>query len=278
MFSDVAEAMAEAKCDFVGRATLPENIAWASVPPAVVPLLDEAASTRIRETMQDVAAATRYRRDIYRRGTTFVQVAAHVAQLEALTVATLDRGPLGALGCRGQAPDPAGYQRLMEALREAPVTVAKARGLRTSADQSVEETAEAIALLIGAGHAHPVMPPLVAREAAAAVARLNDAIIDAITRGGELDYLVSPILGTAVEITAFEAPTIGALRYGGNPNDLDGLVGTVSQAMRLGGRSVVRNGAAVTDEDEAKAALREVVLGVIEQRIPLFRELGVLRA
>jgi SAM-dependent methyltransferase len=278
MFSDVAEAMAEAKCDFIGRATLRENIAWASVPPAVVPLLDEAPSIRIRETMQDIAAVTQYRRDIYRRGMTFMQVAEHIAQLEALTVAALDRGPLAVLGWREQVSDPAGYELLLRALREGPLTVAKARELGTPADRSVEEAADSVALLIGAGHAHPVMPPLVAREAAPAVARLNDAIIDAITRGGELEYLVSPVLGTAVEITAFEALTIGALQYGGDPGDLDALIATVHQAMRLGGRSVVRNGVAVTDEGEARAALRDVIAGVLENRVPLFRELGMLRA
>jgi hypothetical protein len=54
-------------------------------------------------------------------------------------------------------------------------------------------------MLIAAGQAHPVMPPLVAREAAGAVARLNEVIIDAVTCGEELDHLVSPVLGAAVE-------------------------------------------------------------------------------
>ena len=87
MFADVADAMANAKCDFLGRATLHENIATASVPPAMLPLLDEAPSIRIRETMQDVAAATGYRRDIYRRGLNFMPVAEHVERLRDIAVA-----------------------------------------------------------------------------------------------------------------------------------------------------------------------------------------------
>ena len=100
----------------------------------------------------------------------------------------------------------------------------------------------------------------------------------AITRGEELGYLVSPVLGTAIEITAFEALTIGAPRYGGTTDDLDGLIDAVGQAMRLGGRSVVRDGVTVENDADAKAALRDVVVRVVEGRVKLLRELGVLRA
>jgi hypothetical protein len=48
--------------------------------------------------------------------------------------------------------------------------------------------------------------------------------------------------------------------------------------MRRGGRSVVRDGAAVEDAAEAKSILRDVIVWILEHRVPMFRELGVLPA
>jgi SAM-dependent methyltransferase len=276
-FADVCDAMAEAKCDFLGRATLHENIAAEAVPPAMLPLLDDTASVRIRETMQDVAAATAYRRDIYRRGLNFLAVAEHQGQLAAITVAALDHADPAKPRWPGHAPpDPALYRPLTEALRRGPLTVAGAHALRDLRDDPIEAAADAVAMLIAAGHAHPIMPPLLGREAAAAVGRLNDVIIDAITRGEELGYLVSPVLGTAFESNAWEILTVGALLYGRRPDDLAGLTDGVLLAMRRGGRSVVRDGAVVEDAREAKTILGEVIVGILEHRVPVFRALGVL--
>jgi SAM-dependent methyltransferase len=278
MFADVADAMAEAKCEFLGRATLHENVAAASVPPAMLPLLEEAASIRIRETMQDLAAATAWRRDIYRRGLVFPPVAEHRARIGALSVVAMSRGELMLPSWRGPvAPDPALYQPLEEALRDGPLTIAAARDLGLLAGAPIEAAADAVAMLIAAGRAHPVMPDAVVREAATPVGRLNEAIIDAVTRGEQLDHLVSPRLGSAIETNSLEVLTAGALLDGGNADDLDGLTGRVLAAMRLGGHSVTRGGVPVVDEAEARAMLRDVVAGIVERRVPLFRSLGVLR-
>lgn len=276
-FADVSDAMAEAKCDFLGRATLHENIGAEAVPPGMLPLLDEAQSVRIRETMQDVAAATAYRRDIYRRGLNFLAVAEHQGQLGAITVAALDHALPAKPGWPGYGPpDQTLYRPLVEALRTGPLTVAQAHALGRLADGPIEAAADAVAMLIGAGHVHPVMPPLLAREAAVAVGRLNDVIIDAITRGEEFSYLVSPVLGSAIETNAWEILTVGALLYGRRPDDLVGLTDTVLSAIHRGGRSVVRDGAVVEDAVEARAILRDVIVGILEHRVPLFRALGVL--
>jgi SAM-dependent methyltransferase len=274
MFADVADSMAEVKCDFLGRATLHENIAREAVPPGMAPLLDDAPSIRLRETMQDVAAATPYRRDIYRRGLNFMAVAEHIDRLGAITVAALTRDAPEASSWPGQnGGDLNRYQPLIEALRDGAISVATVRSL---AGGSAEAAADAVAMLIAAGQAHPVMPPLVAREAAGAVARLNEVIIDAITRGEELDHLVSPVLGAAVLTNPLEALTIGALLYGVKPDDLNGLTSSVSRAMQVGGRTVTRDGAAVEDAGQAASVLRESIARIVEHRTPLFRGLGVL--
>jgi len=283
MFADVADAMAAEKCDFLGRASLHENIAAMSVPPEMLPLLDEAASIRIRETMQDVAAATVYRRDIFRRGLAFPPVAEHHARLASITVAATDHDPRAVLKFPGKFPgtvpgqpvaDPDLYQPLIAAVRDGPITVATVQGLGALAGEPIEAAADAVAMLIAAGYAHPVMPELLSHEAVPSVTRLNDAIIDAIARGEPLFYLVSPVLGAAIETNPLEALTIGALLVGHSPDDVDGLIESVGLAMRQSGRSVVRDGAPVADEP---SILRELIARILQHRVPLFRALGVLR-
>ncbi len=277
MFADVATAMAEARCDFIGRATLHENIAWAASPPGMIAMLDEAPGLRIKETMQDIAARTAYRRDIYRRGLTSMPVAEHRACLDALTVAALSFDELPLPAWNGTIPaDPELYGPLTAALRQGPLSIATANTIGPLADCPIEEAANAIAMLLAAGLAYPVLPRNVAREAAAGVARLNDALIDAATRGEEIGYLVSPLLGAAIEVTALEALTIGALTYGHRDNDPDHLIVAVLQAMRRGGRSVTQDGMPVEDETAAIQSLATTIAGIVARRVPLFRALGIL--
>ncbi len=293
MFADVADAMAEMKCDFLGRATLHENIAAASVPPAMLPLLEDAATLRIRETMQDIAAVTPYRRDVYRRGVTFMPVAEHRAALKAITVMEMDRRALPLLTWQGPVPaDPELYQPLIDALRQGPLTIAHAATLGPLAECPLEEAADAVAMLISAGQAHPLPPSSVASEARPWVARLNGAIIDGITRGEEMEYLVSPLLGAALAVTATEALLIGALSQGhmsqghmsqghmaGHaPDTPEELIEAVLLAMRRGGRSMTRGGLPVDDPVEERALLREGLSTLLEHRVPLFRALGLLTA
>jgi len=278
MFADVADAMAEVKCEFLGRATLHENIASSSVPPAMLPLLEAAQSVRIRETMQDIATGTGYRRDIYRRGLAFQTVTEHRARIGAMTVVAISDGELTLPTWQGPVPaDPALYQPLAWALRDGPLSVDAARTLGPLAGEPIEAAADALAMLIASGRAHPVMPDPVAQEASAQVSRLNDAIIDAVTRGEDLGYLVSPLIGSAVEANPLEILTAGALLRSGSPNDLDGLTGDVTAAMVLGGRSVTRGGVPVEDGDEARTILREIVARIVEHRVPWFRRLRVLQ-
>jgi SAM-dependent methyltransferase len=291
-FADVADAMAEVKCDYLGRASLHENFAAmslpeavgplldasVSLPPAMGPLLDAAASIRIRETMQDIAASTRWRRDIYRRGLAFPPVAEHHRQLGAIAVAALD--PDARAAPDGLAPaedDPALYQPLLEALRDGPLTVARAAGLGKLAGKPIEAAAGAVAMLIAAGNAHPVVPDDMAQAAEATVRRLNDAIIDAIARGEEVGHLVSPLTGTAIETNPLEALTVGALLAGRRADDAEGLIEVVALPMRRSGRAVVRDGKPIEDAAEATAMLREIIARIVQRRVPLLRSLGVLR-
>ena len=53
MFADVAGEMLEAKCRFIGSATLAENIDTVAVPANVAPIMAETRDPYLRETLRD---------------------------------------------------------------------------------------------------------------------------------------------------------------------------------------------------------------------------------
>ena len=57
MFADVAGEMLEAKCRYIGSATLAENIDTVSVPANVAPMLAETRDPYLRETLRDFGCA-----------------------------------------------------------------------------------------------------------------------------------------------------------------------------------------------------------------------------
>src|SRR6185312_11204182 len=68
MFAEIAGEMAEAKCSYIGSATLAENIDNISVPPGVLPILAETRDQVLRETLRDIGCAQTFRRDLFRKG------------------------------------------------------------------------------------------------------------------------------------------------------------------------------------------------------------------
>ncbi len=68
MSADVAGEMLEAKCRYIGSATLAENIDTVSVPPNMTPILGETRDPYLRETLRDIGCAQSFRRDLFRKG------------------------------------------------------------------------------------------------------------------------------------------------------------------------------------------------------------------
>ncbi len=68
MFAEVAGEMLEAKCRFIGSATLAENIDTVAVPANVAPIMAETRDPTLRETLRDIGCAQTFRRDVYRKG------------------------------------------------------------------------------------------------------------------------------------------------------------------------------------------------------------------
>jgi SAM-dependent methyltransferase len=287
MFSDVAEAMQDARTNYIGSATTMENIDAVAVPEGVLPVLAKTTDAAVRETIRDIASAKNFRRDLWRKGGETLPVQEHLAMLDAVTLAWTGRtaetdvtftGPIGTV--TGQ---PDFYFPLLEAIRDAPKTIAQLRALPSVRDRQPGEFVQAALLLMGGGFAHPMLPGAGAAQRGSGgrektrdgAARLNVAIINRLRMGVDLHRLAAPHIGSSVGIEVMEGLVIGQLLDGAS-RDPDALIDGVLNDVARSGRSLLRDGKPLANPADNRVLVGETVRSVLARRLPVLRSLGVI--
>ncbi len=274
MFADVHARMAEAKCSYVGSATLTENIDVVSIPHPMQDLVRHTTDPVLKETVRDFAGAKGFRRDIYRRGILPVPAVEQARLIDALELEWLGRPvedpiklptPLGIVGGLSAI-----YGPLVEMLRAGPCTIGAVRAHSAWAAGSVPDLLQAITLLMSGGYVHPAMPKPVPDPALSGTARLNAVLCDSAASGGDVGHLASPVIGSAVPLDLAETLMLRGLgtERGVSPERL-------AQDLAQLGRPVQRDGVVVNDLFQAAALLRQAADALREQRLPALRRLGI---
>jgi hypothetical protein len=184
-------------------------------------------------------------------------------------------GPVGVV--TGQ---PAVYRPLLDAIRDAPVTIGQLRTLPVLRGRQPGEFIQAALLLMGGGFANPTWAhngqALSGHPASRdSTARLNAAIIGRLRMGIDLHRLAAPAVGTSIQIEVIEGLVIGRLLDGGS-HDPEALIDGVLNDVTRSGRSLLREGKPLSDPAETRVLVGETVRGVLARRLPLLRGMGVL--
>ncbi len=281
MAADVMAEMEEAKCSFIGSATLTDNIDATSIPPGMRSLMNETPDVALRETLRDFAGAQSFRRDIYRRGVTGLATGEHLDMLDALTLVGVARPARSEEGIEfscllgtvtGEAKL---YGSLIDALATAPLTLRSARAMPGWAGKPLTELLQAFALLISGGIAHPAMPGGATEDGIAGCRALNRAIARMNADGTSIANLVSPVIGSAIPATLTETLVAGELLEGrgARPEQLaDVLVAIFGRT----GRKMQKDGTPVTDPGEVHRLTLERVSEALESRADLHRALAIV--
>jgi SAM-dependent methyltransferase len=279
MFVDVADAMAETKCSFIGSATLSDNNDALAAPPAMLPLLGEAPDRVLHETLRDFASNQAFRRDLYRRGLSPISPTEQLVLLDELTIAST-----------GQAvPDPVTfstsigtvtgradiYSPLFEMLAQGPVSVRQAREAEAFAGRPLQQLLQAIILLMAGSFAHAILPGGDSAAVRDATMRLNLAIAAANGRGGDMARIVAPAIGSVLQVDLLETLMVAGL-LSGRAADTDSLIASALSGLERSGRTMQRDGKPVTDPAEIQTTAAELVQRFLERRVPVLRSLGVL--
>jgi len=279
MFSDVARAMGEAKCSFIGSATLTDNIDAVSAPSGVVPLLTEARDLMLRETLRDFGSAQAFRRDVFRRGQASLPAAEQQELVNELAIAGMGQtvpDPITFVTAMGSVTGRAEiYKPLLDALAAGPLSVQRARELEPFTDRPLVELLQAFTLVVAGGYGHPVMPGGGSAAARQATRRLNRAVAEQNANGGEVPRLVAPLVGSALQVDLLESLIVGEL-LAGRPAEVQSLASDILAALGRCGRSMQREGKPITDAGEARSMAEDLVRGMLDRRAPVLRSLGVL--
>jgi SAM-dependent methyltransferase len=275
----VMDAMAGAKCQFLGSATLTENYDAISQPPGMLPLIGATSDPRMRETLRDFGMAQAFRRDVYRRGIVALPPTEQAALLDAVRFTRIAPPPDGDVSFITAAGTVTGrpeiYQPLLALFADGPVTLAAARQAEAFATRPAGELLQALVLLVTGGYIHPMLPDPAAGQATARA--LNRAIARANADGVDMPRLAAPAIGSVVSTDALETVVVGQLLDGAVP-DASALARHVLEVLRRTGRDLRREGQVVQDAAEAHRQITELVQTMLGPRATLLQELGVLEA
>lgn len=277
-FDEVATAMADAKCGFIGSATLTDNIDGVSVPPGVAKLLAGVTDPRLREAIRDLGAARPFRRDLFRRGTETPPQGEHLALLQSLVLTGLgrehDRDLKISTGIGHVVPRPEIYDPLLRRLALGPLPFDELRATGTLAGQPLSEVLQVLAFLLTGGLALPSQPDMAGAAATPGAEALNRRIGLANAGGANITALVSPKLGTAIVADVVETLLLLALSQG--ETGAAALTAHVLELLGKSGRSVLKDGAVVADASQAREVMGATVARMLAERVGLFRKLGIL--
>jgi SAM-dependent methyltransferase len=282
MFADVAGEALEAKCRFIGSATLAENIDTVVVPPNVAPLLAETRDAYLRETLRDLGCAQPFRRDLYRKGIAPMPAVEQQVLLDDLTLIGLgtpvpESGPTFVTPIGSVTGRPDVYEPLLSLLSTRPLSIREARQSPAFASRPLVELMQACTLLVAGGYAHPSLPDGMMSAGKETAWRLNLVIAGANARGAELPRLAAPAIGSAISADILETLLVGEL-LAGKPARINSLATELVHLLGGSGRSVQRDGRAITDPAETLQIVTEAVALILERRLPRLRQLGVAPA
>jgi Predicted methyltransferase regulatory domain/Methyltransferase domain len=280
MFAQVADLLADAKCDYIGSATLLENIDSISVPSGVATLLAEARDPRLKETLRDFGSARALRRDVYRRGRAPMPLAEQLAVLETTSLVGLGQGmpearitiptSIGPMTGRAEV-----YGPLLTLLEQRPPTLRQMWQIPALGERSLAELMEAVTFLVAGGYAHPTTQISGTAASFQAARRLNLAIAHGNREGAETTWLAAPAIGSALPVDLLETLVVAEL-LSGREVEPDRFAARIVALLGQSGRGFQREGRPITDPTEVRLLVVELVRGSVDRRIPMLRRVGIL--
>jgi SAM-dependent methyltransferase len=275
-FGEVAARLGEAGLDYVGSATLAENLDQCAVPAATVPLLAQTEDPVLRETLRDFAANKQFRRDVFARGAKdFAGAEPHLTLTQLGFALAVPRsrasfqfaGPLCELTGRGDL-----YGPIADALADG------IAGYRELAElppfrQRSGLLLECLALLVHSGQVLPVLPSGPVDPGPAQ--RFNRLVVERARAGEIHDSLASPVTRTGIPVTDFGLLALAAL-FDGKAAEPGSAAEHALAILKALGRRPGENGRPLEDDGEAAAFLAGHMAPILEESVPLWRRLGVL--
>lgn len=263
-FPDTARAMADAKCAYIGSATLTDNMDSISIPPGILPILTETSDPLLRETLRDLASAHAFRRDVYRKGAAPMPVSERQARLSGLEFVWTGKSVDGRMTVPASAGPVMGSPKIfgpvIRALQGGRISLSDVNRLAFALGGKPQEALTIITMLVAGGVAHPALPGTVTAPSRDAGRRINQAIGALNAAGDDVPCLAAPTIGSAIETNSLETLVVSSLLDGGS-NDPEALSCDVLERLTRNGRAILWHNSA--DSDRSVSVVGDAVKDIL---------------
>lgn len=272
-FADVAKEFSGAKLTFAASATPQEILDFLCLNPASIKLVAETTDPVMRETIRDFLTTQGFRKDIYARGKTQLPLA---KQRELV-----DSWPFALLFPKKEVPQkvkftigefelsPSVYAPILNLLETGPKCVNDLLEDEEVKAMGRDRVFQALLVLFAALQVAPVPPgdPATRKES---TANLNRALLKRAFEGDSLNYILSPVAGTAIPLSLIDSLFLKALLEDSDP------VQCAWTSLKRVGRVLMKDGKKLETEEENLSDLATKLEVFRETRVPLYKTLGIL--
>jgi SAM-dependent methyltransferase len=278
-FTEVADALSEAKLDFATTAEPLDVVDAVNLNPQATACLNAIAHPIMREQIRDYFVNKQFRKDIYQRGIRRLAPAeldARMLQTSIVLARPIEAIPMTANGGQGEARlQDTIFRPLLEALA-AQDYVPKSMGglLQLLPGLSLQQLILASAVLIGASHAAPCQSEASVRLVRNKCAALNQHLLDRARTHADINYLASPVTGAGIAVGRFQQLFLLARNHG-YEHSAD-WARYVWQLLTDQGHRVLKDGVPLVTPEENLAELTAQANEFAANRLPILRASGIV--
>ncbi len=274
---DVARQMAEARLEYIGSATVSDNVLALTAPPEIAAMLPS-GDPALAETIKDFAVNRQFRRDLYVRGPVRLTGQQFVHELGAvrfaLTIAP-ERATLTLTTSAGELKSNAPLVGpLLERLKEGSASFAELAALPPVSGMPAWQVAQALSLLVESGQIHPLLESGEAEPQAAQA--LNATLLEAARHDESMQFLAAPAIGSGVYVANAEQLVLLAMKHLGTSDDVGALARFVWPIFKAQNRRMKKDGSVLESEAENVAELERRIAEFVRERYPVLRKLQVV--
>jgi SAM-dependent methyltransferase len=279
-FSEVSEALEEAKLTFVGSSRVLSTLDGVNLTPAGIQHLASIANPTLRQVVRDFYTATMFRQDVFVRGRLGLSPIERSAALDAVRLHLLSspaevprkiNGPLGEISMQEAIYDPV-LERLAAAGGKG-LLLGDLRTVGQLKSLPPEAAVEAACMLIAAGSVYPVVDtrphadPTIAKKLAVKMLQRCEA-------AGSPQFMPSPVTRNGHGFDRITASFI--LGYMEGVRDKQGLTRRAWKALERAGQRVVKDGKPLATEQENIADLEPKAAKFLAEGCSALERVGLL--
>jgi hypothetical protein len=278
-FTEVVDAMAEAKLDFAGTAEPMDLVDTMNLTVQGIAFLNGIENAIQREQARDYFVNRQFRKDLFLRGVRRLSAAEQREQtLAARLVLTRPAGtiPMTVRGAQGEAVlHESIFRPLIETLAardDAPKSFHEL-GLALPAI-SLPQLVTAGAVLVGADHAAPCQAQTDAREVRETCEALNSHLLERARTRDDINHLASPVTGSGIAVGRFQQLFLLAGRNGSDTPAEWAMF--VARLLAEQGQALVKGGKPLVTREENLAELTAQASEFAEHGLPILRAVGIV--